>query len=123
MMRLILLSMKYLKMNIKSIKKNKTMKIINLLIIQWIAVTSAKLTFLWVIIEFILYLVKDKPFNWLSIWLLSLSMLIILISILFTAITKFKMSNKSIKPNHNTNGKFQERLNEMTEQRKKFNKI
>lgn len=57
MMRLILLSMKYLKMNIKSIKKNKTMKIINLLIIQWIAVTSAKLTFLWVIIEFILYLV------------------------------------------------------------------
>ena len=96
------------------------MKIINLLIIQWIAVLSANLTFLWAIIEFILYLVKDKPFNWISIWLFLLSILVILVSIIFTAITK--LSNKSINQKYYPNGKFRERLNEMTEQRKKFNK-
>ena len=44
------------------------MKIIILLIVQRIAAVAANITFIWGIVEIALYLVKDKEFNWWSVW-------------------------------------------------------
>jgi hypothetical protein len=44
------------------------MKEISLLVAQVLAVTAARLSFFWAIIEFALYLLKDKVFNRWSVW-------------------------------------------------------
>ena len=72
------------------------MKIISLLIIQWIAVVSANIAFLWAIIEFILYLVKDKSFNWWSVWYFIISVVIALVCLVFALVVKSKHRTTSI---------------------------
>jgi len=39
----------------------------------------------WAIVEFILYLVKDNPFNWTSIWLLGIAIVLEVVFFIKTA--------------------------------------
>lgn len=47
---------------------------------------------IWALVNFIIYLVKDTPFNWLPIWLLCVTIGLIL---LFMIIALFMPSNKT----------------------------
>ena len=93
------------------------MKIISLLIIQWIAVVAANVTFLWGIIEFILYLIKDKAFNWWSVWGFIISVVIALVCVVFALIVKSKARTTSINSGR-FKSRFQQRLEEMEQKRK-----
>ena len=98
------------------------MKIISLLIIKSIAVVSANVTFLWGIIEFILYLVKDKAFNWWSVWCFIISVVIALVCVVFALIVKSKSRTTSINTGR-FKSKFQQRLEEMEQKRKSAGSI
>lgn len=45
---------------------------------------------IWAVVEFILYLVKDKLFNWTSIWCLIGGIVLMIVSAVFTMIFKHK---------------------------------
>ena len=54
-------------MNYYKQKRNKTgLHFVLLIILGFLASGFAA----WAVVEFILYLVKDNPFNWTSVWLL-----------------------------------------------------
>ncbi|MHC1774306.1 MAG: hypothetical protein AB9834_02715 [Lentimicrobium sp.] len=82
-----------------------------------IAVVAANVTFLWGIIEFILYLVKDKAFNWLSVWGFIISIIIALVCVVFALIVKSKARTTSINSGR-FKSRFQQRLEEMEQKRK-----
>ena len=58
------------------------MKTLTLFAVKFLAVLSANASFIWAIIEFILYLVKDKEFNWWSVWTFLISVATGIISLL-----------------------------------------
>ena len=64
---------------------------------------------LWVTVEFILYIAKDKPFNWLSVWACLVSIVLLFISIFIIAYDKEieKLRSKS-----NGKSRFQQKLEE-----------
>jgi hypothetical protein len=78
----------------------------------------------WIIVEFLIYLVKDKPFNWMSLW----CFLALAGSSVIFLISSFVLSHKSKieeieenKENKRPTSRFQQRLAEMEKQRNKFN--
>lgn len=94
------------------------MKIISLVVLQILAVIGANISFVWVIIEFILYLVKDKSFNWWSVWIFIISVVMAIGLTLIVSIIKIKSTNslsKKMTSNLNTHkrSKFQERLEQL----------
>ncbi len=89
----------------------------SLLIIQWIAVVAVNVTFLWGIIEFILYLAKDKSFNWWSVLGFIISVVVALVCIVFALIVKSKALSTSINSSR-FKSRFQQRLEEMEQKRK-----
>jgi uncharacterized membrane protein YpjA len=90
------------------------MKVIILLIVQVLAVIGANVGFFWACIEFILYLVKDKEFNWLSVWLFVASTILALGSVLYAAYLKSK-NQKNRTTSINRESKFRKRLREAME--------
>lgn len=86
------------------------MKTIILLIGQWISVIAAHVAFLWCIIEFILYLAKDKEFNWNSVWMFIISVVIFLICLILLLIIKVE---DHIKKSHKYGGRFAKRMQEI----------
>ena len=90
------------------------MKVISLVVVQVLAVIGANVGFFWACIEFILYLAKDKEFNWLSVWLFVLSTILAFGSVLYVAYLKTK--NQKNRPKvMNREGKFRKRLREAME--------
>lgn len=99
------------------------MKIISFIVLQIIAVIAANVTFIWAIIEFILYIAKDKVFNWWSVWGFVISTLIAIVLTIFAAVSKVKTQNKAwneMKQRQSTvtKSRFQQRLEEMQAARK-----
>lgn len=90
------------------------MKVISLIV----AVIIANVAFVWAIIEFILFLVKDKEFNWWSVWIFVISAVVAIILNIIVVVTKVKQRNRTrvdMKQHQVTEkkSKFQERLEEM----------
>jgi signal transduction histidine kinase len=83
------------------------MKII-FIIIQFIAAIGLYGTSLWAMVEFILYLVKDKAFNWWSVYGFILSFIIVLV---FGLIINVKAQKNSI------NKRFEEQIQELKNRR------
>ena len=99
------------------------MKRISLLIVKVLSVIVANLSLLWCLIEFILYLVKDKDFNWWSIWVFIIAIMIIGSVTLYEDISKKnKAKEKLLKKfeefNHRPKSRFQAKLNEISNKAK-----
>lgn len=56
-------------------------KTMTLILTQLVAIIATVVGLFWALIEFILYLVKDKEFNWLSVWLFVIGIIVAIISI------------------------------------------
>lgn len=87
-------------------------------LISIVAKIGASLSCIWAIIEFILYLVKDRPFNWWSVW----SIIICTITTIVMAITCVYYQHKERRLNKNDTypgkkSRFQQKLEEIAEKR------
>lgn len=97
----------------------KTLSSIALVVVASIA---ASVTGVWAIVAFILYLVKDIPFNWWSVWAFVISLIMIPIAYVFTivaAANERKEAVAKMSKNRTSAGKksrFQQRLEEMQKQ-------
>lgn len=103
------------------------MKIIFTILLQIISYLGTVLSSIWAIVEFILYLVKDKAFNWWSIWAILIcigaGIVLFVLNIIFVLMHKKK--NDKIKNSfHNgefkKQSRFQQKLEEM-EYKKRHN--
>lgn len=56
------------------------MKLVSIIILQIFAVVTANVSFVWAIVGFILYLVKDTPFHWWSVYTFIISIIAIVIT-------------------------------------------
>ena len=98
------------------------MKVISLLVAQVLAVITANVAFVWAIIEFILYLAKDKVFNWWSVWAFVISVVVAIVVSIFALVAKTKARNKAWEEMkqrrpERKKSKFQERLEQMQKAR------
>jgi len=71
----------------------------------------------WAVVEFILYLVKDKEFNWWSVWMILICGVIAIVFLFIAAITEAKEEIEASKLAPKKS-KFQEKLEKMAEERK-----
>jgi uncharacterized membrane protein len=95
------------------------MKVVLTSLLALIAYVGSTISCIWSLVEFILYLVKDKPFNWWSVWsiLIFIGLGLIMLIHLFTK--SIKNRNKSVEDfNLKRKSKFQERLDEMEKKRR-----
>lgn len=94
------------------------MKNLLLIVLKEISIIAANIAWIWILVEFILYIAKDDPFNWNSVWLFIISCITIFIFVIYFINIKVKESKKINFNIPNTNKtKFQERLEEMAEKR------
>ncbi len=95
------------------------MKTLILLIITLISYLGAVLCPVWALVEFILYLVKDKEFNWSSLWLSIISYILIVVMIFINAFyenkKQYENRQQSFIKTHGKNkkSKWQSRLEEL----------
>ena len=68
------------------------------LIFKIIGFLGAWITPIWAIVEFILYLVKDREFNWWSVWLFLVSIVFILVALALETGTILKRKSKNNTP-------------------------
>ena len=66
------------------------MKRIVLILANILLVIIINISFVWAIIDFILYLAKDKPFNWVSVLVFIASFVIIIIELVIAIYKKYK---------------------------------
>ena len=62
-------------MSYSSYKKKRNNTVLNMAVMI-IAGFAASGFAAWAVVEFILYLVKDNPFNWTSVWLLVIAIVV-----------------------------------------------
>ena len=92
------------------------MKVISLLIVTILSRVTATVSTVWLVVEFILHLVKDKEFNWWSIWVFVLSLMVAISTLIFSSLMEVRSKNKAREVLRNGNakpGRFQKRLEEM----------
>ena len=72
----------------------------------------------WAIVSFIIYLVKDEPFHWGSLWLTGVSLVAMIFFFIWMSVSqhKYKAKRKSEAP-QKAMSKFQQRLAEMEAKR------
>ena len=92
-------------------------KIIGLLITKILAVIMANVSFIWVIIEFILYIEKDQVFNWWSVLAFVISVIVSITLVVFAIVWEKKelsmLDKLKKKENKNPNSLFQKRLDKI----------
>lgn len=98
-------------------KRTKKMKTITLLIAKIVTSAAASLSLVWAVIEFILYLVKDKPFNWWSVWVFFTSVALAITSFLLLIFVVAKDKRKEFNTHldnlqERPKSKFRQRLDE-----------
>jgi uncharacterized membrane protein (DUF106 family) len=93
------------------------MKVIAIAILTVAAYLGATISSIWAVVEFILYLVKDRPFNWWSVWIFITCIVLALFVVIASAIIEAKNRQDSIKNFTPKRSRFQERLEEMSKQR------
>jgi len=93
------------------------MKKLVLAVLGLISYFGSAASCVWAVVEFILYLVKDKEFNWWSVWMILICGVIAIVFIFTAAITdaKEKVSAAKFTPKKST---FQEKLEKMAAERK-----
>jgi uncharacterized BrkB/YihY/UPF0761 family membrane protein len=67
---------------------------------------------IWIVVEFIIYLVKDDPFNWWSVWLWLISIVSLLVFYLFYLLPKKEPENTGAFKPGLPKSKFAQRLEE-----------
>lgn len=72
------------------------MKAISLIVVKVLAVISANVAFLWALIEFIIYLVKDTPFNWWSVWAFIISVVVAITVAIYGAVYSSKIARSEM---------------------------
>ena len=98
------------------------MKVISLLVAKVLAVIAANVAFVWAIIEFILYLAKDKVFNWWSVWAFVISVVVAIALVIIAAVCQVKERNSALakfkqRRYKMPKSRFQQRLEEMEQKR------
>ena len=71
---------------------------------------------IWAVVEFILYLAKDHPFNWWSLWLCIIFWVLTFAAVIMAAAIELKKKNE-LNKNQPKVSNFQKRLEEMAKQR------
>lgn len=80
-------------------------------IITWILCVSS---LLWVVVSFLIYLVKDIPFNWCSVWSVAIIYSIVIFGHIGLALFSMKELNKKLKNEKPVKkSAFQQKLEEM----------
>lgn len=95
------------------------MKVVSTTILAVLAYLGSAVSCIWAIVEFILYLVKDKVFNWWSVWMILICGGLALVMFIFSAVFTVKARNESVKNFTGKKSRFQERLEQMAEERKR----
>jgi|SRR6188508_176488 len=70
------------------------MKVVISLIITILSYISIGICSIWSIVSFLIYLVKDIPFNWWSLWSIIISIVVMIVSLVLTAVFKAVNHNK-----------------------------
>ncbi len=88
----------------------------------FLAYLGATVSCIWAMVEFILYLVKDKPFNWWSIWSILIcscaAIALFIIGAVMSTKTKYNVRKSApITDAIFKKSRFQDRLEEMERQR------
>ena len=98
------------------------MKVISLLVVKVSAIITANLAFVWAIVEFALYLAKDKEFNWWSVWAFAISVIVAIALVIATAVSQFKKRNSFLADNKqrrktNKKSRYEARMDEIAQKR------
>lgn len=94
------------------------MKTLILLLTKVLSAIAASVNFIWIVVEFLIYLVKDDPFNWNSVWLFITCIVLtialwIIIAVMLYKHKEAKRETKQVR----TKSRWQERLEEAAKQR------
>ena len=101
------------------------MKALLTAVLTFISRIACAVSVIWIIVEFLIYLVKDKPFNWWSVWAMLISGFLTFAFFILTAVLAHKANKKEIERlaglGRNENGikksSFQTKLEEMAQRR------
>lgn len=85
-----------------------------IVIVAVLSYIGCTISSIWAVIEFILYLVKDKPFNWNSLWLTIFFIILSVLMAVFTAAVAIYIKKKE---QNNKNTSFEKRLEEIRKSR------
>lgn len=72
------------------------MKVIISMALTILSYISIGICSIWTIVSFLIYLVKDIPFNWWSLWSIIISIVVMTVSIILTVVFKTIHDNKII---------------------------
>jgi phosphotransferase system glucose/maltose/N-acetylglucosamine-specific IIC component len=109
----------------QNIKTNK-MKVVSTILMAVVAYFGITVSCIWSVVEFILYLVKDKEFNWWSVYSIFICLFTSLFLVIISFIFAYLNGKKSVEEKSKFNGtdtvipkrsKFQERLEAMQKER------
>lgn len=81
-----------------------------LIVLSYITISASSI---WAIVEFILYLVKDHSFNWWSVWLIPIAILVTIVSSILIMLNK----PTPVKKMNTNKSNFQKRLEELRKQK------
>ena len=90
------------------------MKTILTVLTAIVAYLGSGLSIIWAAIEFILYLVKDKPFNWMSVWSL---VLCVSVSMVLFVLAAFLKAKQEIAEEQTFNTRMDQKIAEMKRKR------
>ena len=101
------------------------MKTLLTAVLTFISRIACAISVIWIIVEFLIYLVKDKPFNWWSVWAMLISGFLAFAFFILTAMYAHKEKKKIIEKfaanGRDENGikksSFQTKLEEMSQRR------
>ena len=87
-------------------------------LIGFVAYLGSVVSFIWAIVEFILYLAKDKIFNWWSVWsiliCIGVALLMFIASAVFAVKDKHKIKNTQVIAKKSM---FEERMEQINRER------
>lgn len=90
------------------------MKHILVLIALFISAISITVTSIWAVVEFILYIAKDNPFDWWSVWLMIISVILTILFYILTVILEVKRDEMNKRFKHES---FQDRIEKARKER------
>lgn len=97
-------------------------KIVTSVFFMVVAYVGIPLSSIWAIVGFILYLVKDTPFNWWSIWSFLICIFMFLVNIALTVVFAHNLeqeeNKKEIKVGVLKKSAFTQRMEKMIEQKR-----
>jgi Co/Zn/Cd efflux system component len=86
---------------------------------QFLSFIGIILSAIWIVVEFLIYLFNDKPFN---AWSISLFFSCIALTIVFWVLALIEKDNQAEKEiRNNGKSKFQERLEKLAKEKAKYN--